>query len=94
MQPPPTEIGSNIQPNQAESHQVATRPTAQQPNSLKLINMSIGADRNSVILHFLTLGGQVLTVQLETDLATRFCQGLASILERISTAADNVPKWH
>jgi len=95
MQTPPAEIDPNTQPNREASRQAAAGPAVQQPNSLKLINMSTGADRKSVILHFLTHGGQVLTVQLEMDMAIRFHRGLGGILERLSSAADNdVPKWH
>jgi hypothetical protein len=96
MRTPPTEMSPDTESEGADPGQGADRPGAQQSSSLKLINMSIGPDRKGVHLHFLTHGGQILTVQLEANLASRFYRGLGRILTQIDdAAADNdIPQWH
>jgi hypothetical protein len=83
------------QPNRPVPRPGETRPAAPQPNSLRLINTAVSADRKKLHVHFATHGGQVVTVQLETDLAARFCESLLKVLEQINAPADkNVPIWH
>lgn len=79
---------------QLDVRQTPLQSAAQNPNSLKLINTSIGADQSSVHRHFLTHGEQVLTVQLEMDLASRLSRGLASVLEQNTSKGHTVAKGH
>jgi hypothetical protein len=92
---PLDDISPMTRPNRPEPRPDETQPASPQPNSLELINMAVSADRKKIHVHFVTHGKQVLTVQLEIDLATRFCQGLSNVLGQISAPADeNAPKWH
>jgi hypothetical protein len=87
-----TQVEDPISPK--EAGQGSARPMPAAPAALRLINTGLSADRKHVHLHFIAGDGQVVTVQLETEVAVRFYQSLGGVLGQINGPDERSLRWH